>query len=98
MVESDISSALFAFFITYIIFEIPSNLLLKKVRPSAFLSIIMIIWGIVTVCQGLTRSFEGLVVCRLVIGFFEAGFFPGAVYLISMCRELGQFSCVSSQC
>lgn len=85
-IVTNTDSALFAFFITYILFEIPSNLLLKKVRPSAFLSIIMIIWGVATVCQGLTQSFAGLVACRLVIGFFEAGFFPGAVYLISMCE------------
>ena len=33
--------------------------------------------GIVTICQGLTRSFGGLVACRFFIGAFEAGFFPG---------------------
>lgn len=33
--------------------------------------------GIVTICQGLTRSFSGLVACRFFIGAFEAGFFPG---------------------
>jgi hypothetical protein len=33
--------------------------------------------------MGVTQSFAGLVVCRVILGAFEAGFFPGAVYLIS---------------
>ena len=33
--------------------------------------------GILTVCQGVTKSFKGLVVCRVLIGVFEAGFMPG---------------------
>lgn len=36
--------------------------------------------GVVTVCMGLTRSFAGLVVCRALLGLFEAGFFPGTIY------------------
>lgn len=37
------------FFFTYSAFEIPSNLLLKKLRPSRWLPIIMVAWGIVMV-------------------------------------------------
>ncbi|KAL3444463.1 major facilitator superfamily domain-containing protein [Aspergillus insuetus] len=76
--------ALFVFFIPYILFEVPSNMLLKKIRPSTWLSGIMAAWGIVTVCQGVTESFTGLVVCRVLIGALEAGFMPGSVYLINM--------------
>ena len=80
----NINSALFTFFITYILFEVPSNILLKRLRPSVFLSSIIAIWGVITVAMGCTKSFGGLVACRLLIGFFEAGFFPGCLYLISM--------------
>ncbi|OJJ63584.1 hypothetical protein ASPSYDRAFT_53251 [Aspergillus sydowii CBS 593.65] len=76
--------ALFVFFIPYILFEVPSNMLLKRIKPSVWLSGIMAGWGIVTVCQGVTASFEGLVVCRVLIGALEAGFMPGSVYLINM--------------
>ncbi|KAL3468723.1 major facilitator superfamily domain-containing protein, partial [Aspergillus californicus] len=76
--------ALFVFFIPYILFEVPSNMLLKHVSPSTWLSGIMAAWGVVTVCQGLTRSFGGLLACRVVIGALEAGFMPGSVYLINM--------------
>jgi sugar phosphate permease len=83
MEGNDYNIALFTFFILYILLEVPSNILLKKFRPSIFLSSIMLAWGIITVCMGVTQSFAGLVVCRVILGAFEAGFFPGAVYLIS---------------
>lgn len=69
--------ALFVFFIPYILLEVPSNMLLKRMKPSWWLSGIMAGWGIVTVCQGVTASFAGLVVCRVLIGALEAGFMPG---------------------
>lgn len=84
MTGSDYNIALFTFFILYILLEVPSNIILKKMRPSIFLSSIMLAWGIITVCMGVTQSFAGLVVCRVILGAFEAGFFPGAIYLISM--------------
>ncbi|KAG6997861.1 MFS-type transporter cnsO [Physcia stellaris] len=53
--------ALFVFFIPYILFEVPSNLIIRKLSPSTWLSSIMVCWGIVTVCQGVTQSYAGLV-------------------------------------
>ncbi|KAF7113585.1 hypothetical protein CNMCM5793_002941 [Aspergillus hiratsukae] len=84
MTGHEYNVALFVFFIPYILFEVPSNMLLKKMKPSWWLSGIMFAWGILTVCQGVTKSFQGLVVCRVLIGVFEAGFMPGSVYLINM--------------
>ncbi|KAJ5082532.1 hypothetical protein N7532_011575 [Penicillium argentinense] len=80
----DYNIALFIFFIPYILFEVPCNLILKKVAPSWWISGLMTAWGIVTVCQGVTQSFGGLVACRFLLGVFEAGFMPGCVYLIAM--------------
>jgi MFS family permease len=71
------------FFVPYIIFEIPSNIILKKVRPSIWLSFLVISWGIVMTCMGIVKNFEGLVATRVVLGIFEAGFFPGAVFIVS---------------
>ena len=45
MSGSDYNVALFVFFIPYILFEVPSNLLLKRMRPSTWLSWIMLGWG-----------------------------------------------------
>lgn len=40
-------------------------------------------WGIVMTCTGVTQSFGGLVACRFFLGVTEAGFFPGAVYIVT---------------
>ncbi|KAI1364051.1 major facilitator superfamily domain-containing protein [Xylaria arbuscula] len=71
------------FFVPYIIFEIPSNIVLKKVKPSIWLSILVITWGIVMTLTGLVKDFGSLVATRILLGTFEAGFFPGAVYIVS---------------
>ncbi|KAM0696566.1 hypothetical protein Q7P36_003814 [Cladosporium allicinum] len=71
------------FFVPYIIFEIPSNVIIKKVRPSLWLSVLVMCWGVVMTCMGVVKNFQGMVVCRVLLGFFEAGFFPGAVFLVS---------------
>lgn len=74
MTGQDYNIALFTFFVLYILLEVPCNMILKKIRPSVFLSSIMAGWGVVTVCQGLTKSFAGLVVCRVIIGALEGQF------------------------
>jgi MFS family permease len=44
-------------------------------------------WGIISACTGAVHSFAGLAVCRTFLGFAEAAFFPGAVYLLSTFYE-----------
>jgi MFS family permease len=77
MKNNDYNISLFIFFIPYILFEVPSNIIIKRVAPSTWLSSIMILWGIATIGQGLIKSFGGLVAMRFLVGLFEAGFFPG---------------------
>ncbi|KIW65991.1 hypothetical protein PV04_08203 [Phialophora macrospora] len=84
MKGEDYNIALFVFFVPYILCEVPSNLLLKNLQPSWYLSGIIAAWGVVTIGMGTTQSFGGLVACRFLLGVFEAGFFPGCAYLISM--------------
>ncbi|KAK7994533.1 hypothetical protein PG991_016121 [Apiospora marii] len=71
------------FFIPYIIFEIPSNIVLKRLRPSIWLSILVISWGIVMTLMGVVQNFQGMAACRVFLGLCEAGFFPGAVFIVS---------------
>lgn len=69
-------------FVTYILSELPSNLVLKKLRPSRWIAFITTGWGIVATLQGVTQSYAGLIVTRLFLGGLEGGLFPGmAVYL-----------------
>lgn len=78
------NTALVIFFPPYIIFEIPSNILLKKLNPNVWLSVCMFGFGLVTICQGLVTSYGGLLTTRFFLGLTEAGMFPGCFYLISM--------------
>jgi len=74
---NDFNNALVIFFVPYILFEIPSNLLLKKFRPHIWLPACMFFFGLVTICQGLVSSYGGLLTARFFLGVFEAGMFPG---------------------
>ncbi|KAK2608983.1 hypothetical protein QQS21_002463 [Conoideocrella luteorostrata] len=70
------------FFIPYILLEIPSNVLLKTFnRPSIYLGSLVTIWGIIMTLHGVVKNFAGLLTVRILLGVFEAGFYPGAVYL-----------------
>ncbi|KAF2797575.1 putative allantoate permease [Melanomma pulvis-pyrius CBS 109.77] len=75
--------ALAVFFVPYIIFEIPSNILMKKFTPHVWLCICILGFGVVMIGQGFVRNYSGLVAARFFLGFFEAGIFPGSFYLIS---------------
>ncbi|KAF2731768.1 MFS general substrate transporter [Polyplosphaeria fusca] len=77
------SIALLVFFITYFIFEIPSNMVLRKAGAANWLSFLCLSWGLVTLGAGFAKKWTDIVVCRLLLGLLEAGFFPGCVYLIS---------------
>ncbi len=63
-------------FAGYIALQIPSNLLLTRVRPSIYLSTCMALWGVVSGCSALAKNFESLVVCRFLLGFLEGSFLP----------------------
>ncbi|RFU74902.1 major facilitator superfamily transporter [Trichoderma arundinaceum] len=81
------------FFFTYCAFEVPSNLLLKKLRPSVWLPFIMVCWGVVMTLMGIVQNFRGLLVARLFLGVTEAGLFPGvAALFFSAASVAGAFS------
>ncbi|KAK0610913.1 major facilitator superfamily domain-containing protein [Immersiella caudata] len=78
------NTVLTIFFIPYILFEIPSNIYLKRFSPRVWLSVCCIGFGVVTTLQGLAQNYGGILVTRFFLGVFECGMFPGCFYLISM--------------
>ncbi|KAF6812032.1 major facilitator superfamily transporter [Colletotrichum musicola] len=69
-------------FVTYIVFEVPSNLVLKLLTPRRWIAFITVSWGLIATLTGLVDSYGALVACRLLLGAVEAGLFPGLnVYL-----------------
>ncbi|KAK5736137.1 hypothetical protein LTR17_007659 [Elasticomyces elasticus] len=78
------NTALTMFFISYGLFEVPSNIILKMMRPSVWIAILMFAWGTVMTLMGLITSYKGLLIARFFLGVAEAGFFPAATYLLTI--------------
>ncbi|KAK0486849.1 sugar transporter [Armillaria luteobubalina] len=71
-------------YVGYIIMQIPSNMFLNWIgKPSLYLPTCMIVWGIISSLTGITHNFVGALLTRFFLGFVEAAFFPGALFLIS---------------
>lgn len=61
------------FYYPYMFLEPPATLFLKRFSPSKWMARIMITWGIISMCQGATQNYAGLLVCRFCLGAAEAG-------------------------
>jgi MFS family permease len=72
--------ALSIFFPFYVAAEIPSNLAMKRFRPSIWIPCIMVAWGVVCILMGIVHNYAGLLAARSALGFAEGGLFPGITY------------------
>ncbi|CAF3106287.1 unnamed protein product [Rotaria sp. Silwood2] len=72
------------FFFGYVLFEVPSNIILRRWRPSRWISLITLAWGAVATSLAAVKNVAGLLVCRFLLGTFEAGLFPGLIYFMSL--------------
>lgn len=66
------------------LFETPSNMVIKKLQPARYLAGLCFFWGIVATFTSFVNNFAALVACRLLLGMFEAGLFPGVILYLSM--------------
>ncbi|KXJ87475.1 major facilitator superfamily domain-containing protein [Microdochium bolleyi] len=71
-------------FVTYCLFETPSNLIIKRLQPARYIAGLLFFWGLVASFTGFVNSFGPLVACRLLLGTFEAGLFPGIMLYLTM--------------
>jgi len=71
------------FFIGYVIFEVPSNLLLHKIGARVWIARILLSWGIVAMATGFVQTVAQFYVVRFLLGVAEAGFFPGIVLYLT---------------
>ncbi|RTE76024.1 hypothetical protein BHE90_009516 [Fusarium euwallaceae] len=83
LIEDRYSILVLLFFITYTLLQPPATILLRRVGPRPFLAGICFSWGMTMIGHGLVRQWYAMIPLRLLLGAFEAGFFPGCLYLIS---------------
>lgn len=82
LVGQQYQAAVSLVFVTYVLFETPSNMVLKKFTPRLWIALITTLWGVIATLTGLVNNFGQLVACRLLLGTVEAGLFPGlTIYL-----------------
>jgi MFS family permease len=64
--------------------QVPSNMIINRIpRPSVYISVVMLVWGMISTLSGNTNNFAGMVAVRFFIGFVEAAFLPGALLILS---------------
>jgi D-galactonate transporter len=71
------------FFVGYVVFELPSNLLLARIGVRRTLLRIMALWGVLTVLLMFVQGATTLYVLRFLLGAAEAGFFPGIILYLT---------------
>lgn len=72
-----------AFFLGYVLFEIPSNLILQRVGARLWIARIMITWGLISTAMVLVQGEWSFYALRFLLGVAEAGFFPGVVLYLT---------------
>jgi hypothetical protein len=80
------NTAVTLFFVPYTLLEIPSNIVLKLMRPSRWIAILMFCWGLVMTLMGLVNSYGGLLAGRFFLGVAEVCCV--SIYLAWRCRIL----------
>ncbi len=71
------------FYITYVLFEVPSNLAMQKVGAKIWIARIMISWGLVSAAMAFVVGPYSFYAVRLLLGAAEAGFFPGVILYLT---------------
>jgi ACS family tartrate transporter-like MFS transporter len=71
------------FFVGYVLFEVPSNLILARIGPRVWLARIMVSWGLATVALAGATGATSFIVLRFILGVAEAGFFPGIILYLT---------------
>jgi MFS family permease len=84
------------FYVTYIAFEVPASIMLKKLRPSRLIPFFIIGWSAVIIGAAFIENYASLIATRLLLGAFESGLFPClTLYLSTFYKPLEQARRVS---
>ncbi|EJT71142.1 hypothetical protein GGTG_10402 [Gaeumannomyces tritici R3-111a-1] len=79
----DYNNAVAVLTIGYMLAQLPSNMLLTRVRPGIYLPVTAIVWSAVSAATAGVKNSTELIVVRFFLGILEAPLFPGSVYLLN---------------
>ncbi|KAI1735103.1 major facilitator superfamily domain-containing protein [Xylaria scruposa] len=71
------------FYVIYLIIEVPSNILLKRVGPRWYIPALVLGFGAVSIGTAFVKTYEQLIGARVLLGIFEGGTFPGIAFFLS---------------
>src|SRR5207237_6589427 len=71
------------FYLTYVLFEIPSNLAMQKLGARLWIARIMVSWGLVSAATAFISGPSSFYAMRMLLGAAEAGFFPGVILYLT---------------
>ncbi|KAF2871917.1 major facilitator superfamily domain-containing protein [Massariosphaeria phaeospora] len=77
--DNNYSLLMSLFFVGYLIWEVPSNMILYRISPSWYLSCLMAVWCAICCAMSKVRNDRDMIVARFFSGMVEAGFFPGVL-------------------
>ncbi|KAL4949218.1 major facilitator superfamily domain-containing protein [Aspergillus filifer] len=84
MSDAQFQAGLSVFYVGYILFHVPSNMVLNHLgRPSWHIGLSVLGWGLTTSCTAAVRNFGGLLACRITLGFVEAPLYPGMMFYLT---------------
>ena len=72
-----------AFFWSYVLFQVPANMLLTQLGARRWITIIMVAWGLCSAGAALISDGTTFVIVRFLLGIAEAGFLPGAAFFMT---------------
>ncbi|KAK7427317.1 hypothetical protein QQZ08_006254 [Neonectria magnoliae] len=84
MSGTDFNDVSMYFYISYVIFETPWVVAVKRFGPGRVLAIAIISWSAITIGTGFVTSYGQVIACRVLLGFCEAGLFPALTFVISL--------------
>ncbi|CAO3621479.1 unnamed protein product [Cunninghamella blakesleeana] len=83
------------FYAGYITFQVPNSYLIQHLPTSKYLGVLIMLWGMVTIGTAFCENYNQLVVCRVLLGLFEAPTYPCLFILFSsLYRRQEQSACL----
>ncbi|KAI1462221.1 MFS transporter [Annulohypoxylon moriforme] len=84
MAGNEFNAAVSILFVGYVLTQVPSNMLITRIKPGIYMSGWMFLWAVVSTCTAAVKSYRGLVANRFFLGIAEAPFYPGATYILAI--------------